>query len=95
MSLRLVDPTAASQSETLTLADRPIDSNYTVVALVNNGKPNGDRILHGIKTSLENALHWRIDSELFVKPHASRIMPTNMVNQIVRRCHFAIIGVGD
>ena len=95
MSIILVDPTASSQTTTFEIAARPIGSEHTVVALLDSGKPNADRILQGVKESLGNVLTWSIGVERFVKPHASRIVPTHLVNQIVRRCHFAIVGVGD
>ena len=95
MSIILVDPTASSQTVTFDLAIRPIGSKHTVVALLDNGKPNANRILQGVTESLENTLTWSLEVERFAKPHASRIVPTHLVNQIVRRCHFAIVGVGD
>ena len=95
MPILLVDPTSSSYTDCLSLAKRFIVQSHSVLALVNNGKPNVDRILKGLLTDLRTTFGWATESESFIKPHASRILATDQVNQIVRRCHFAIVGVGD
>ena len=44
---------------------------------------------------LEQRLGATVEREIVKKPHASRVMPPDLVDLIARRCHFALVGVGD
>ncbi len=95
MPVTLVDPTASAVEATLRLADRPIGSTHTVAALVENGKPNSDVILRGVFGQLRKCLAHPVEAVEFTKASASRVLSEEMTGLIVRRCNFALVGVGD
>ncbi len=95
MSITLVDPTASASTTDLRLARRPLGPGHTVAALVGNGKPNSDVILRGVFEQLCNRLDHPVEALEFTKESASRVLSVEMTGLIARRCHFALVGVGD
>lgn len=95
MSITLVDPTASASATDLQLARRPLGPGHTVAALVSNGKPNSDVILRGVFEQLCNRLDHPVEALAFTKESASRVLSDEMTGLIARRCHFALVGVGD
>ena len=95
MSITLVDPTASASATDLRLARRPLGPGHTVAALVSNGKPNSDVILRGVFEQLCNRLDHPVEALAFTKESASRVLSDEMTGLIARRCHFALVGVGD
>lgn len=95
MPITLVDPTAAAAETVLRPARRPLGTGHTVAALVGNGKPNSDVILRGIFEELNKRLDHPVEALEFTKESASRVLSDEMTNLIARRCHFALVGVGD
>lgn len=95
MSITLVDPTASASATDLRLARRPLGPGHTVAALVGNGKPNSDVILRGVFEQLRNRLDHPVEALEFTKESASRVLSDEMTGLIARRCHFALVGVGD
>lgn len=95
MSITLVDPTASASATDLRPARRPLGPGHTVAALVSNGKPNSDVILRGVFEQLCNRLDHPVEALEFTKESASRVLSDEMTGLIARRCHFALVGVGD
>lgn len=95
MPITLVDPTASAGAADLRLAGRPIGSRHTVAALVSNGKPNSDVILRGVFEQLSKRLDHPVEALEYIKESASRVLSDEMTDLIVRRCNFALVGVGD
>lgn len=95
MPITLVDPTATASDAALRLAARPLGSRHTVAALVGNGKPNSDVILRGVFERLRERLDHPVEVHEYTKESASRVLSDEMTDLIVRRCNFALVGVGD
>ena len=95
MPISLVDPTASAAEAVLRPARRPLGPGHTVAALVGNGKPNSDVILHGVFVQLSKRLDHPVEALEFTKESASRVLSDEMTGLIARRCHFALVGVGD
>jgi len=95
MPITLVDPTASAAETVLRTARRPVGPGHTVAALVGNGKPNSDVILRGVLEQLSKRLDHPVEALEFTKESASRVLSDEMTNFIARRCHFALVGVGD
>ncbi|MCY3712992.1 MAG: hypothetical protein OXH02_06850 [Gemmatimonadetes bacterium] len=95
MPITLVDPTTSAAETVLRPARRPVGPGHTVAALVGNGKPNSDVILRGVFGELSKRLEHPVEALEFTKESASRVLSEEMTNLIARRCHFALVGVGD
>lgn len=95
MSVTLVDPTASADTSTLRMARRPLGVQHVTAALVGNGKPNSDVILHGVFEQLRKRLVHHVEPVEYTKESASRVLSEEMTDLIVRRCNFALVGVGD
>ena len=95
MPITLVDPTASAVAAALRLATRPVGPQHTVAALVGNGKPNSDVILRGVFEQLSKRLNHPVEALEYTKESASRVLSDEMTDLIVRRCNFALVGVGD
>lgn len=95
MPITLVDPTASAAEAVLRPARRPLDPGYTVAALVGNGKPNSEVILRGVFEQLSKRLDHSVEALEYTKASASRVLSDEMTSLIARRCHFALVGVGD
>ena len=95
MPVTLVDPTASAVAAALRLATRPVGPQHTVAALVGNGKPNSDVILRGVFEQLSKRLGHPVEAHVYTKESASRVLSDEMTDLIVRRCNFALVGVGD
>lgn len=95
MPITLVDPTATASDPALRLAVRPLGSRHTVAALVGNGKPNSDIILRGVFEQLSKRIDHAVEVHEYTKESASRVLSDEMTDLIVRRCNFALVGVGD
>lgn len=95
MPITLVDPTATAGDADLRLARRPLGSGHTVAAMVGNGKPNSDVILRGVFERLSTRLNHPVEAVEYTKESASRVLSDEVTDLIVRRCHFALVGVGD
>ena len=95
MPVNLVDPTASAGASALRLARRPLGSRHTVAALVGNGKPNSNVVLRGVFEQLCKRLYHPVEALEYTKESASRVLSEEMTDLIVRRCNFALVGVGD
>jgi len=95
MPVTLVDPTASAAAADLRLASRPLGPRHTVAALVGNGKPNSDVILRGVFERVRKRLAHPVKAVEYAKDSASRVLSEEMTDLIVRRCNFALVGVGD
>ena len=95
MPISLVDPTVSAAETVLRAARRPLGPGHTVAALVSNGKPNAGPILRGVFEELSKRLDHPVEALEFTKESASRVLSDEMTGLIARRCHFALVGVGD
>ncbi len=95
MTIELFDPTTSPLKRTLETAQRPANLNHPIVGLLGNSKPGSEDILRRIASSLEEDFGPPLEVVSLTKPNASRIAPTDLVDLIAQRCHFALVGVGD
>ena len=95
MPVTLVDPTTSPLPYRYSIAHRQPITSAPVIGLVGNGKPNAEAVLCGVADRLEKRFGITAVREIVKKPHASRVMPPDLVDLIARRCHFALVGVGD
>lgn len=95
MPINLVDPTVSPVPYLYKVAKRTDPGPSPVIGLVSNDKPNADQVLTGVALRIEKIFGVSMKRELVIKPHASRVMPSEQVDLIVERCNFAIVGVGD
>ncbi len=95
MTIELIDPTTAPLNRTLEIAQRPPNFERPIVGLLGNSKPGSEDILRRIASSLEEDFGPPLELVSVTKPNASRTAPTDLVDLIAQRCHFALVGVGD
>ncbi len=95
MPVTLVDPATSPVPYRHSIAHRQPITSAPVIGIVGNGKTNAEVLLCGVADRLEKRFGITAEREIVKKPHASRVMPTELVDLIVRRCHFALVGVGD
>ena len=95
MTIELFDPTTSPVKRTMKMAQRPSGFERPIVGLLGNSKPGSEDILSRIASSLEEDFGPPLEVVSVTKPNASRIAPTNLVDLIAQRCHFALVGVGD
>ncbi|MEE2707988.1 MAG: hypothetical protein VYA69_00115 [Gemmatimonadota bacterium] len=95
MPVTLVDPATSPVPYRHSIACRQPITSAPVIGIVVNGKTNAEAVLCGVADRLEKRFGITVEREIVVKPHASRVMPTELIDLIARRCHFALVGVGD
>ena len=92
--LLVLDPTTQPEPAEATMAPRLDTLEGKVVGLLDNSKPNSDRILDLIgellakRYNLAGVVRRR-------KPNAGKGVPQEMANEMAEECDFAIVGVGD
>jgi hypothetical protein len=83
-----VDPRQAQ------LAERPASLNGLRLAVLDNGKPNSDRLLKALVTDLEAAAGVKV-ATWERKPGIGKLAPAAMIDHLVRTADVVITGVGD
>jgi hypothetical protein len=83
-----VDPRKAQ------LAPRPVSLNGLRVAILENGKPNSDKLLKALVTDLEAAAGVKVTT-WERKPAIGKLAPAAMIEDLVRTADVVITGVGD
>lgn len=92
--MKVFDPTAGSQAKGFELAARPSSLHDKVVGLIDNTKPNSDKLLrlvvgllqekHGVREVIERR-----------KTAASVPVTDDVLDELTSRCDVVIAGVGD
>ncbi len=95
MTIELFDPTTTPLKRTPQMARRPPNFERPIVGLLGNSKPGSEDVLRRIVSSLEEDFGPPLELVSLTKPNASRTAPTDLVDLIAQRCHFALVGVGD
>ena len=91
----LVDPTGVPMpASTPKLAPRPKEFRDKVLGLMQNSKPNSDKVLAELGNILKQEMGFR---EVFMvsKHHASLPPKPEVVNELVQRADVVVTGVGD
>lgn len=92
--LLVLDPTTGPEPVQATMASRPATLDGKVLGLLDNGKPNSDKILDKVaellaeKYKLAGVVKKR-------KLNATKEAPDEMLDEMAEECQFAIVGVGD
>ena len=94
MGFRIFDPTVQPEGEGFSWAPRPEDLHGRVVALLDNGKPNADRLLEHVVALLarERAVGRVIRVK---KPSAYRPASPEMIDQVAKEADLVVVGIGD
>ncbi|HET7378670.1 MAG TPA: hypothetical protein VFJ24_01390 [Gaiellales bacterium] len=94
MTIRILDPTVPPERAEASPAKRLRGLDGMVVGLLSNGKVNGDALLRLVGDKLVSRHGVR---ELVVreKPNASRVAPTDLVDQLVTQCDAVVTAIGD
>ena len=93
-SLLVLDPTTDPEVVEVSTAVRPASLDGKILGVLDNAKPNSDRILHevarllGIKYKVVRVVERR-------KPNASRGAPKELLDELAREAQFVVTGVGD
>ena len=92
--LLVLDPTVGPEAGGLELAPRAESLRGKVVGLLDNSKPNSDKILFFVGEILRER-HGVAELVVASKPDTSTCAPPDILDQLVQRCHFAVTGIGD
>ena len=96
MKIKVLSPAGVSPSGKAQVSPRIGDLNGKVVCIIDNGKPNFDiyvermEELHRRKYNLAEVIHIK-------KGHlgSSNATPPNRVDELAKKCHAVISGIGD
>lgn len=92
--LVVLDPTSGSVVERATRASRPDSLEGKRVGFLDNSKRNSDRVLQYVDELLRErygiaaSIHRR-------KPTSSRVLPDELLQEMLRECDVVVPGVGD
>ena len=92
--LTVLDPTSGPVAERAERAARPGTLEGLRVGFLDNSKPNSDKILQYLDEMLRErygiaaSIHRR-------KPTASRVLPPEMLEEMLRECDVVVPAVGD
>jgi hypothetical protein len=88
----ILDPTLEVESTRVERASR--SGEIHVLGLLDNGKPNADRVLHKVAEKLHRQ-HPGLQIRYYRKPGAYRPAPSALLEEVVAACDGVLIGVGD
>lgn len=90
--LIILDPTLEVQIAPVEHAPR--SGQIHILGLVDNGKPNSDRLLKKVGALLAEQ-HPNLQVKYYCKPSAYRPAPATLLDQVVDECDTALVGIGD
>lgn len=90
--LILLDPTLEMQIAPVQHALR--SGQIHILGLVDNGKPNSDRLLKKVGALLLEQ-HPDLQIHYYCKPSAYRPAPAALLDQVVAECDSVLVGIGD
>lgn len=88
----LLDPTLEVQAARVERAPR--SGQIHTLGLLDNGKPNSDRLLHKVALLLREQ-HPDVQVKYYRKPGAYRPAPAALLDQVVAECDTVLVGIGD
>ena len=92
--LWVLDPTIDPEPVEASMAPRPDTLDGKVVGFLDNTKPNADKILSMVEELM--AKRYNLAGVIRKrKPAASKGAPQEMLDEMAKKCHFVIVGVGD
>lgn len=90
----VLDPTVGPDAGGLTSAARIQGLSGKVAGLLDNGKPKADRFLQRVGQGLKERYGVK-DVVLVRKADASAAAEPAILDDLAKRCHFVVAGVGD
>jgi hypothetical protein len=90
--LIILDPTLEVQTARVERAPR--SGQVHILGLLDNGKPNSDRLLNQVALLLREQ-HPDLQVNYYRKPGAYRPAPTTLLDQVVAECDSVLVGIGD
>jgi hypothetical protein len=88
----VLDPTLEVEAARVERAPRP--AQFSTLGLLDNGKPNSDKLLKKIAAMLV-ARYPNLRIHYYRKPGAYRPAPTALLDQVASECDAALVGIGD
>jgi hypothetical protein len=92
--MTILVPASGADPRRAQLAPRPASLNGLRVAVLDNGKPNSDRLLKILLTDLDSAAGVKVTT-WERKPAIGKLAPAAMIEDLVRTADVVITGVGD
>jgi hypothetical protein len=88
----VLDPTLEVETTRRERAPRP--QQFHTIGLLDNGKPNSDKLLKKVAAMLET--HYPgIQINYYRKPGAYRPASNTLLDQVAAECDAALVGIGD
>ena len=88
----VLDPTLEVETTRKERAPRP--AAFHTIGLLDNGKPNSDKLLKKVAAMLESR-YPGVQINYYRKPGAYRPAPNALLNQVATECDVALVGIGD
>ena len=88
----VLDPTLEVEAPRVARAPRP--SSISTLGLLDNGKPNSDKVLKKVAALLAEQ-HPDMKINYYRKPSAYRPAPTALLDQAVAESDAVLVGIGD
>ena len=88
----ILDPTLEVQTARVERAPR--SGQVHTIGLLDNGKPNSDRLLNKVALLLSEQ-HPQVQVKYYRKPGAYRPAPAALLDQVVAECDTVLVGIGD
>ena len=90
----VLDPTeAGDRSRSAELVQPPADLNGVRIGLLDNGKPNSDRLLSLLAERFR--AHEAVLYATLRKPSIGRLAPVQLLDELAQACDLVVTGVGD
>ncbi len=88
----VLDPTLEVETTHQERAPRP--AVFRTIGLLDNGKPNSDKLLKKVAAMLESR-YPGVQINYYRKPGAYRPASNALLDQVAAECDVAIVGIGD
>ncbi len=88
----ILDPTLEVETTRKERAPRP--AAFHTIGLLDNGKPNSDKLLKKVAAMLESR-YPGVQINYYRKPGAYRPAPNTLLDRVAAECDVAIVGIGD
>ncbi len=88
----VLDPTVEVETVRRERAPRP--QQFHTIGLLDNGKPNSDKLLKKVAAMLETRYRG-VQVNYYRKPGAYRPAPNALLDRVATECDVALVGIGD
>ena len=88
----VLDPTLEVETTRKERAPRP--AAFQTIGLLDNGKPNSDKLLKKVAAMLETR-YPDVQINYYRKPGAYRPAPNALLDRVAAECDVVLVGIGD